>query len=154
MSNRDDRERDRGQKPLPVCKAILLCDEVRHDPEFGKFSIIGILTGFVLPAFPGWMTPFCVYLFLVDIMGEYAITTQIWDLRDNEEIARSPDLRIGRPGELSRQELWFPVKGVYLDHPGAYDLIVFADEREIDRIRFNAIVPGDFADARNKTTEY
>ncbi len=64
------RKRPRGKKeseskPPPVCKAILLCDQVIRDVSTGKASLIGIFEAFVLASVPGHTQPIKAFFSLL-----------------------------------------------------------------------------------------
>ncbi len=135
--------RKEANKPPPVCKAILLCDEVIRDPDTHKTSVIGIFDTLLVPSFPFVLQPCTVFLSLVDVIGEFALTAEVLDLKDGLVLARSPrPSQIGVPGMRTKGEQWLPVN-VVLTHRGTYDLVVFADEIEIDRVQFQALTHGD-----------
>jgi len=135
-------------KPPPVCKVILLCDEVLRDPVTNKTSVIGIFDTFVVPSFPGSTSPCTAFLKLVDAFGEFTITAEIHDLKEGTIAFRSSgSSQYCSSAGRSAGELWFPIFALLFTHPGPYDLIVFADENEIDRVQFNVRTLGDLADA-------
>lgn len=137
-------------KPSPVCKAILLCDEVTRDPVTHKTSVIGIFTTFVAPSFPVSMHPCTVYLQLIDVIGELELTAEVLDLEDGLVLARSlVPAQFGSHGERTSGEKWLPVN-VVLAHAGTYDLVVYADGAEIDRIKFHALTREDRTDVSSR----
>jgi len=139
-----------SRKPPPVCKAILLCDEVVRDAETHKTSVIGIFDTFVVPGFPGSTSPCKLFLLLIDAIGAFEIMAEIHDLKDGNVIARSPSRTIGSPGKRTQGEQWLPVPALPVAHSGPYDLIVFADENEIDRVQFKVKTLGGIAHGRNQ----
>ena len=79
----------KGRKPPPKCKAILLCDTIIVDGMTGKATIVGIFDEFDVPFFPGQTGPCNAFLQLTDGIGEYEITVEIHDLREDKVIARA-----------------------------------------------------------------
>jgi hypothetical protein len=78
---------------------------------------------------------------LVDGIGRYEITVEIHDLQENQVIARSPAVQVDFPSRLHRVNLMIPLPPLPLQHPGAYDVVVFAGQHEIDRQQFSAASP-------------
>jgi hypothetical protein len=125
-------------KPLPKCKAILLCDTVIVDSRSGKVSIIGILDGFNVIQFPGRIAPFHVFLQLTDGIGKYRVSVEIHDLRDDKIVVRAPLVEIDFRARPGKGNLIIPIPPLPLQHEGGYDFVVLADGQEIDRQQFRA----------------
>ena len=134
--------RKEATKPPPVCKAILLCDNVTRDRTTGKSSVIGIFDTFLVSSLPGSTSPCKLFLALVDGIGEYTIRAEVHDLKEGAALARSPTGEINFPQRRIQRELWLPVAALSFTHPGSYDLVVFADDNEIDRVQFKVQLPG------------
>lgn len=66
---------------------------------------------------------------------------EVHDLRFNRVIARVRGPELDFPERLSMVEIKLPVNPLPLQHPGNYDIVVFADGQEIDRMQFTAYVP-------------
>lgn len=126
------------RKPPPVCKAILLCDAVLTDPFTGKGSLIGILSQFTLPEFPGDTPPFFVYLQLTDGIGSYLLSIELRDRATDEAMYEGELMEIEFAERAVKNNIVLPMPPLPLPHPGAYDFIVFADGQEIDRQQFDA----------------
>jgi len=128
----------KSRKPPPACKAILLCDAVLTDPFTGKGSVIGILSQFTLPEFPGDTPPFFVYLQLTDGIGSYTLSIEIRDRADDEALFKGVLLKVEFAERGVKNNVVIPMPPLPLPHPGAYDLIMFADAQELDRQQFEA----------------
>jgi hypothetical protein len=126
-------------KPLPRCKAILLCEKVIVDRVTGQSSIIGILDAFRLTAYPGRMRPFNAFLQLVDGIGKYHVVVEIHYLQMDRMIARSAGFGIDFPQRLCRLAVTIPIPAMELRYPGRYDVVVLANDQEIDRQQFIAL---------------
>ena len=140
-------------KPPPKCKAILLCDQTIIDAATGKLSIIGIFARFTVPAFPGTLIPFTAFLQMTSGIGRYKITLEIHDLREDTVVARAEGPEVDFPDRATKINFATPVPPLALEHPGAYDFVVFADGQEIDRQQFDAQTPGGIDDAGNPNEE-
>jgi hypothetical protein len=146
-------EAKKGRKPPPVCKAILLCDRVEWDDRSHKTNIKGVFTTFLLPSLPSFTPPRSVYLLLTDAHGQYTIRVEIHDLSDGSIAYSSPARRWGVAGEIISSEMHLPVPSVYFTHSGQYDLVVFANDDEIDRVKFRVMTPNEHARAQKQKDE-
>lgn len=122
-------------KPSPVCKAILLADNVIIDALTQKASVIGIIDKFGRIG-SGHITRFTAYAQLVGGIGTYNITIEIQDLSDDNVIARSPDVQIGFRDRFHRNSVVIPVPPLHLPHEGEYSVVLCADGNEVDRQQF------------------
>jgi hypothetical protein len=131
------RDQKQAAKSAPVCKAILLCDDVSRDPKTHKSDVNGVFDTFVLPSFPG-STPECkVFLVLVDAVGRYTIRAEVYDPTRGVVLYRSPGSgKFGSPRKTTKGELVLPVSSLYFDQDGDYEIVVFADSAEVARVQF------------------
>jgi hypothetical protein len=125
-----------GRKPIPKCKAFLLCERVIVEAETGNVSVISSFTGFLVQVFPGSIGPCTAFLQLVDGIGRYQVTVEIHDLRNNVIIAKSPTIDMEFPERPNRANLAIRIPQLALPHDGAYDVVVLAGEQEIERQQF------------------
>jgi len=130
----------RTPKPPPVCKAILLCDQVIRDVITGKASLIGIVEGFVMEL-PGHTLPVTAFVQLIEGVGTYVLSVEVHDLQANEVIARATAAEVTFQNRLDKKEIVIPVPALPVDHPGAYDFVVLADDKEVDRQQFQVHIP-------------
>jgi hypothetical protein len=143
----------KSAKPPPRCKAILLCDQALVEAVTGKVSLIGIFDRFALRKFPGHIRQFTAFLQLTDGIGQYSITIEVHDLREDRILARAAIVNMAFQDRSGKANLMIPVPPLLLKHPGGYDFVVLADEQEIDRQQFLAYgvrSPGDAPDATEK----
>ena len=120
-------------KPPPSCKAILLCERAIVESETQLISLIGILNHFGAAEFPAELPPITVYLQLVDGIGSYQIHVETLDLSSGAEVVRSPNTEIQFPERPGSIDLIIPISSLSVEHPGGYDIVVFANEQELDR---------------------
>ena len=124
-------------KPLPVPRAILLCERVIQDALSGTISLICVLTRFNLTQFPGDLPGFSIFVQLVGgIVGhEYAFTVEIID--QAMVIARMPPmvLRFSYRGQV--QDIIIRVPPVRLAHAGVYEVVVLVDGNEVAHQTFD-----------------
>jgi hypothetical protein len=141
----------RGGLPPPKCKAILLCERTIIEAETGQVSLIALLEKFMLPEVPGQVAPFTVYLQLTDgiVQHDYEIFVELHDLA-NDAVLASAGRKVRWEDRLSRKDLFMPVKVLQVEHAGTYDIVVFADNQEIDRQKFRVDVLPDHTDLKDQ----
>ncbi|MEX2287515.1 MAG: hypothetical protein WD648_10535 [Planctomycetaceae bacterium] len=133
--------------PPPICKAILLCDSTIVEAGTGKVSIIGVFGQFTVLQLPGRLSPFTVFLQLIEGVGRYDIVVEFQDLRDNMVMARADGLAITFPARLMTMNVILPVPPVPVVHSGEYEIVVFANAQEIDRQRVSVRSIQEMTDA-------
>jgi hypothetical protein len=84
-----------------------------------------------------------VYVQLSDGIGEYRLSAEFHDLIDGTVVARSELGRIKWEDRPAGVNLIIPVHSMEMGRAGTYDLIVFADDQEIDRQSFTVAVSPD-----------
>ena len=131
------RLKQKAPKPPPQCKAILLCERTIVEHATRNISIIGVFYQFNI-GFPGAAIPFSVFMELVNGIGDYDIMVEIHDLTEDKVLARAQLSNINFADRRHRVNLIIPVPALPLAHPGVYDLVVFANNQEIDRQQFVA----------------
>src|SRR5690348_700706 len=124
-----------GRKPPPKCKAILLCERTIIEEKTGIPSIIGAFDRFFVGSLPSTTGRFSVFLQLIDGLGEYRVTIQIRDLAEGEPIVQSPPRSV-QIAKLELSTVIIECPPLEVTHPGAYDLVVLADDQEIDKQQF------------------
>jgi hypothetical protein len=135
------RPRPSGAVPPPKCKAILLCEKTIIEAGTGKVSLIGITDVFWVSTLPEAIQPFSVYLHLTDGIGEYQVSAEFRDLVDDVVIARAAIGTVKWDDRLARVALIMPVPPIEVQHTGTYDLIILADDQEIERRIFMVSIP-------------
>jgi hypothetical protein len=127
--------RKMATKPPPVCKAILLCSEVLIEKN-GMPTIRGVFDNLAAQSVPFSAPPFMVYLQLINGIGAYVITAEIHDLQTQGILGKIARKTCSFPDRQSVLGVYFRAPRLILKHAGAYDVVAFADENEIDRHRF------------------
>lgn len=131
----------KGDVPLPRCKAILLAEKVIVDIADRRVSVIGIIERLTMPKFPSRSRPMHAFLLLTDGIGRYDIVVEMHDLKNDVVIGRGLGIAIQFPERLRKMNIVIPIPPIPLVHPGAYDFVVVANGREIDRQQFLAELP-------------
>jgi len=120
--------------PLPVCKAILLCETVMVD-DSGKINLNGVASNLVVDS--GLSAPpteaFCQ---ITDAIGHYSLVAEVQDLGAGEVIARSPATEIEISDPLQNSNVIISIPSLKFNNLGLHDLVVFANGEEIDRRQF------------------
>jgi Family of unknown function (DUF6941) len=118
---------------LPRCKALLLCDQVLVEEVTGRMSLIGIMDYVQIDEFPAEFPRCQVFLQITNGLGVYNVTIEIHDLSDNSVIYRLGDVPVEMPDRLARVSMIIRVPRVEIPHPGEFDVVVLANEEEIER---------------------
>jgi hypothetical protein len=124
--------------PDPVCKAILLCQKVIIEAETELVSLIGIFNGFVIDG-NGKSAPAEVFCQFTEAEGKYRITVEIHDLSTGNVIAGADGGEFDIPNRLARANVIIPIPPIPFRHAGAYDFLMLANGKEIDRQHFMVV---------------
>lgn len=146
-------KKDSGSKPPPVCKAILLCDQVIRDAMTGKASLIGIFDAFRLETVPGHTRPVTAFLQLIEGIGSYILTVEVHDLQADTVIARATTVSVEFANRLQKRQVIIGVPPLPVAHAGIYDFVVLADGKEVDRQQFVVVVPQETSDEAEEPKE-
>jgi hypothetical protein len=120
--------------PLPVCKAILLCKHVRKD-DSGELSLTGLVGNFFLDQ-SLVAPPTELFCQLTDALGRYNVVVEIHDLERNEVVGRSEPTEFEAVDPLMSLDVVMPISGMKFQRTGLHDIVVFANDEEIDRKQF------------------
>ena len=130
----------RAGKPVPRCKALLLCERALRDAGTGQFSLIGIVRQFVVPRLPAQSPPVTAYLQLAEGIGSYAISAAVGDLSTGQALAEGQGASFSFPDRLTVLEILLPLPPLPLRHEGSFDLVVSADGQEVERQKFAVVL--------------
>ncbi len=132
----ESRTSEKTGKPLPRCKAILLCERTIREAETGKWSLIGIIHKLVFPKLPAVTQPMTAYMELAEGIGSYEISAEIRDLATGQSLAHGGGAKFEFKDRLSVLQINLPLPPLPLHHVGSFEFIVFANDEEIDRQKF------------------
>lgn len=132
-----------ANKPLPHCRAILICERVADDPATGELTLHKLIECFRMPAFPAASPSFMVFVQLYDGIGRYRVSMALNALDDDTSVARATLPDVDFPDRLAKMEMIIPVDSVFLPRPGRYELIVLLEGQELARQHFDAETDDD-----------
>jgi hypothetical protein len=122
-----------SKKPLPKCKALLLCERCIIERGTERVSLINLFANVRCAAFPGRCPSFFAFVQLVDGIGRYRLQIEIRDLDENQVVARTGQFIVEFPVRPMKRTFGIPIRSLLLPHPGMFDLILLGDGEEIER---------------------
>lgn len=137
MSNEEPNNSAEVGKPLPHCRALLICEKVTESQLTEKITLHNLIEKFSLRSFPGRSTPFVIFIQLYDGIGRYKLTIEVHDLSDDSMVARTTYGNLEFPERLTRMVVTIPIDFVQLPRPGRYELVALANGQEIGRQYFD-----------------
>jgi hypothetical protein len=138
MSEQIDHLMSGGMKPLPQCKAFLLCQEFYVDEVSGQSSLQNLIESFRFRAFPGDSAAFMIFMQLYDEIGEYLLSVALRNLSDNTSVAAPILMTLDFQERLAKMDVAFPVASLRLPRPRRYELAVLNRRRR--RVVFPEVV--------------
>lgn len=118
-------------KPLPQCKAFLLCEDITQDEVTGKLTLHELIEGLTFPEFPADSIPFAIFVQLYDGIGRYQLAVEVRDLADNTSMRVAPFSDLEFPERLAKMDVVLPVRFLRLPRSGRYEFAVFLDGDEL-----------------------
>ena len=110
-----------GKVLLPVVKAFLICDQVIHDAQTGKKTLVGVFHELRADRFPAVHPVLWIYANLTDARGKYAFEIRLVDVERNNVLGKGTPPEITIPGPLQTTELSAQLRNVALPGPGTYE---------------------------------
>lgn len=132
-----------AHKPLPQCKAFLICEEAEVDDVTGQFSLYRLVNGLSFSDFPAASPPLAVFLQLYDGIGRYHLSIELRNLADESSVAAEIFSHLDFPERLAKMELVVPLESIRLPRPGRYELAVLFDGYELATQFIDAEVAND-----------
>lgn len=113
--------------PLPVVKAFLVCDQVIHDAQTGKKSLIGLFHEIKAARFPTVRQELWIYANLTDAHGPYTFQIRIVDVETGTILGSGepPSITIADPRMTT--ELSAQLRGVGLPRTGLFEFQLLAN---------------------------
>ncbi len=116
-----------GKQPQPVLKAFLVCDQIIHDAQSGKKSLIGVFHELRADRFPALHPALWIYANITDARGNYDFEIRMVEVGRNDVMGsgRPPPIEISGP--LQTTELSAQLRNVALPRPGTYEFQLSAN---------------------------
>src|SRR5487761_1493236 len=118
-------------KPLPQCKAFLLCEGIAEDAVTGQLSLNKIIEILRFPAFPAQSVSFAVFVQLYDGIGPYQLAVDLRDLSESTSMAATLSSSLDFPERLVKMDIILPIDSLRLPHAGRYEFAVLLDGEEL-----------------------
>ena len=117
-----------SKSPNPVVKAFLVCDQVIHDAQTGKKSLIGVFHELRADRFPAVHPSMWIYANLTDARGKYNVEIRLVDVARNNVLGRGQPPEITIPGPLQTTEISAQLGNVTLPGPGTYEFHLLTND--------------------------
>jgi len=142
-----------GNVLLPVVKAFLICDQVIHDAQTGKKTLVGVFHELRAERFPAVHPVLWIYANLTDARGKYAFEIRLVDVERNNVLGKGTPPEIHIPGPLQTTELSAQLRNIALPGPGTYEFQLLTNGELIatKAIRVGPVDPGS-EDAKDEET--
>ena len=116
-----------GKQPHPVLKAFLVCDQIIHDAQSGKKSLIGVFHELRADRFPALHPALWIYANITDARGNYDFEIRMVEMGRNDVMGsgRPPPIQISGP--LQTTELSAQLRNVALPRAGTYEFQLSAN---------------------------
>ncbi len=119
---------DTPHKPTrPVVKAFLVCDQILHDAQTNKKSLIGVFHDLGATRFPAVHPSLWIYANLTDARGRYAFEFRLVDMTRNAVIGSGAPPPLDIPDPLRTTEFSAQLRNVSLPAPGTYEFHLLAN---------------------------
>lgn len=118
-------------KPLPQCKAFLICERVGIDVATGQFNLYNVVNSLASPRFPADVPPLVAFLQLYDGIGRYELSMELRNLADDTGFAAGVFGNLDFPERLAKMEVGLPIESMRLPNAGRYEIAILLDGREL-----------------------
>jgi uncharacterized protein DUF6941 len=119
------------QKPLPQCKALLLCEAISEDATTGQLSLHKLIEIIQFRAFPAESPPLAIFVQLYDGIGRYQLAVEIRDLAENTSMSVAAFSSLEFPERLAKMDIVLPVEFLRLPRAGRYEFALLLDGEEL-----------------------
>jgi hypothetical protein len=111
-----------------VLKAFLVCDQVIHDAQTGKKSLIGVFHEIRANRWPAVHPMLWIYANLTDAHGRYAFQIRLMDMSRNTVLGKGEPPPIDIAGPLQTTELAAQLRNVTFSGPGTFEFQLLAND--------------------------
>ena len=120
-----------AHKPLPQCKAFLVCEGIGINDLTGQFNLYNLVNSLVFAQFPAEAPPLFVFLQLYDGIGRYELSAELRDLPGGRAVAAEAFTTVDFPERLVKMEVALPIHSLRLPYPGRYEIALLLNGREL-----------------------
>jgi hypothetical protein len=111
----------------PVVKAFLVCDQILHDAQTNKKTLVGVFHDVGATRFPAVHPSLWIYANLTDAKGRYAFEFRIVDVSRNAVLGSGSPPPLDIPDPLRTTEFSAQLRNVALPAPGTYEFHLLAN---------------------------
>jgi len=113
--------------PSPEIKAFLVCDQILHDANTNKRSLIGIFHDLAATQFPATHPSLWIYANLTDAHGRYAFEFRFVDVGRNTVLGSAAPPPLDIPDPRQTAEFSAQLRNVPIPQPGTYEFHLIAN---------------------------
>ena len=124
--------------PTPFAVALLLCDDVIVDERSKKKTLVGVFDQVLAHQFPVEHRPLTIYARLKDAEGQYHLRVEYVQVSTDRVLGRGDLGTMTIPSRLFITELVLTPPTIRIPEAGAYEFRIWANDRYIGRIAFEA----------------
>ena len=119
-------------QPVPVCRSILVCQQILQDARTQSTSLIGLIQNIRCPQFPS-VGQVSVFSRWINGHGQYNLELHLRDAEDNVVWKQVFPQPCNMPDPLQPCDLTFFDLPIHLPGPGKFDLVLVANGEEVGR---------------------
>ena len=116
-----------SKQPQPLVKAFLICDQIIHDAQTGKKSLIGVFHELRADRFPALHPALWIYANITDARGNYDFEIRMVEVGRNDVMGSGRPPPIDISGPLQTTELSAQLRNVALPRAGTYEFHLSAN---------------------------
>jgi hypothetical protein len=114
--------------PVPVCLAMVVCDDFEKEPGTNKYTLIGTFAALGGPQFPLTHPHITVYVALTDGHGRTQLRLELIDVNEEREAVFHFQGGVTFDDPRHVLEICFQTPAVTIPEPGDYRLRLFAND--------------------------
>ena len=124
--------------PTPFALALLLCGEVIVDERTKKKTLVGVFDQVLAAQFPADHRPLTIFARLKDAEGSYRFRVDYVQLSTDRVLAQGDLGPVSIPTRLSTTDIILTPPLVRIPEAGAYEFRIWANDRYVGRVAFEA----------------
>lgn len=139
-SPRGKPAKSRLQKPNPLLRGLITCDQVLLDQFSTKVTLVGIFNAFRFSKFPAVAAPFMIFAEMMDGIGTYVLRLDIIEAKTGNVIGSGDVARIEFAERMQPTMIRVILPPIPFPSPGKYDMVLHADGVELTRATLTCIL--------------